>query len=192
MTRETWEFINSFAPWLSAIGSLAAAVVALYLSWNTRRVRVKVLIKRSYYFNDSHGRAFSVSPELVASGQVPQVSRPAIQIDVSNHGSRKVKIGNVYLVYWSSKEKKKKNFIMIPPAGVSLPVTLDEGDEQNFIYPEEVLLDKQKAHWRGVFAECKWFWTFKVGAYTTTGKHFESRVPKKLLNHMKVETANDS
>jgi hypothetical protein len=30
--RETWTFVNSFAPWLSAIGTLAAVITSLYLA----------------------------------------------------------------------------------------------------------------------------------------------------------------
>jgi len=41
LDRETWTFINSFAPWLSAIGTLAAVIFSLYVTLADRtRLRV--------------------------------------------------------------------------------------------------------------------------------------------------------
>ena len=40
--QETWLFINSFAPWISAFGTIAAVIVALYLSIREKRVRLRV------------------------------------------------------------------------------------------------------------------------------------------------------
>ena len=42
MDRATWEFINSFSPWLSAFGTIAAVVIALYLARVDKRVRLEV------------------------------------------------------------------------------------------------------------------------------------------------------
>lgn len=44
MDRETWEFINSFAPWLGGIGSIIAAVVALYLGRSSRTEKLRVSV----------------------------------------------------------------------------------------------------------------------------------------------------
>src|SRR5688572_19989531 len=41
-TRKTWEFINTFANWPSAIGTLAAVGVALYLAFRERRISLKL------------------------------------------------------------------------------------------------------------------------------------------------------
>jgi hypothetical protein len=40
--KEIWKFINTFAPWFSALGTFAAVVVSLYLARISRRVRLKV------------------------------------------------------------------------------------------------------------------------------------------------------
>ena len=42
MTIETWKFINSFAPWLSAIGSISAVITALYFSYSNRKILLKI------------------------------------------------------------------------------------------------------------------------------------------------------
>jgi len=40
--RETWEYINTFAPWLSAVGTLLAVVVSLYFSRRTSQVKISL------------------------------------------------------------------------------------------------------------------------------------------------------
>src|SRR5438128_5518971 len=40
--RDTWRFINSFAPWLPAVGTLTAVIVSLYLGRRAARLDVRV------------------------------------------------------------------------------------------------------------------------------------------------------
>jgi hypothetical protein len=42
MDRETWRFINTFAPWLSAVGTLVAVAVSLYLARKSNRIELEV------------------------------------------------------------------------------------------------------------------------------------------------------
>lgn len=39
---EEWKFINTFAPWFSAIGTLLAVCVSLYISYCTRKIALSV------------------------------------------------------------------------------------------------------------------------------------------------------
>lgn len=39
---EEWRFINTFAPWFSAIGTLLAVCVSLYISYSTRKIALSV------------------------------------------------------------------------------------------------------------------------------------------------------
>lgn len=41
MTMADWKFINTFAPWFSAIGTFLAVVVSLYLAHASRRQKMK-------------------------------------------------------------------------------------------------------------------------------------------------------
>ncbi len=41
-TQDTWEFINSFADWFSAVGTFAAVIVALLLAMRDRTIRLEV------------------------------------------------------------------------------------------------------------------------------------------------------
>jgi hypothetical protein len=40
--RETWRFVNSFAPWLAALGTFTAALTALYLARRHARIRLRI------------------------------------------------------------------------------------------------------------------------------------------------------
>ena len=42
LSIEEWKFINSFSPWLSAIGTLLAVCVSLYISYSTRKIALQV------------------------------------------------------------------------------------------------------------------------------------------------------
>ena len=42
MGKDTWEFINSFAPWLAAFGTVAAVIVSLYLARTDKRIRLAI------------------------------------------------------------------------------------------------------------------------------------------------------
>lgn len=49
---EDWKFINSFAPWLSALGTLLAVAVSLYISFSTRKINLKIS-SGIYTFNEN-------------------------------------------------------------------------------------------------------------------------------------------
>jgi len=187
MDKEAWRFINTFAPWFSAIGTLIAATTAIYLARLNRRIRLKVSANRMFLIIDSEGRTYAASPEFLEMNAMGRPSKPGIRILVTNHGYRKAVITNVYFCHGFSK---KKYVAPIAPAGVSLPVTLEEGQDQDFVFPEDVLITQQKERWQKVFSS----WRhpsmeslfFKVGVVTSTGKHFRSRVSRKLLNYMQL------
>ena len=41
--RQLWTFINSFADWLSALGTIGAVIVALYLARKDARITLRVV-----------------------------------------------------------------------------------------------------------------------------------------------------
>ncbi len=42
LSIEEWKFINTFAPWFSAIGTFLAVCVSLYISHSTRKIALTV------------------------------------------------------------------------------------------------------------------------------------------------------
>jgi hypothetical protein len=54
---ETWKFINTFAPWVSAIGTIAAVITSLYLAIRDYKIRLKVdnfEATVSFHHNNEH------------------------------------------------------------------------------------------------------------------------------------------
>ncbi|MBT4733308.1 hypothetical protein HOB87_15285 [Candidatus Woesearchaeota archaeon] len=52
ISAEEWKFINTFAPWLSAIGTLLAVAVSLYISYSTRKIALTIS-SGTYVFNEN-------------------------------------------------------------------------------------------------------------------------------------------
>lgn len=42
LSVEEWKFINTFAPWFSAIGTFLVVCVSLYISYSTRKIALKI------------------------------------------------------------------------------------------------------------------------------------------------------
>lgn len=40
--RETWKFLNTFAPWFAALGTFTAALTALHLAHRHARIRLRI------------------------------------------------------------------------------------------------------------------------------------------------------
>ena len=73
--RETWRFVNSFAPWFAAFGTLTAAVVSLWLA-TRKNIHLQARI--------------AAFPNASAPGGA------TVFASLTNHSERPVTIGNAY------------------------------------------------------------------------------------------------
>ncbi len=115
---DTWKFINTFAPWLSAIGTITAVCVSLYFSRRDRRLRLEVTASYRY---------------------IPQNNQGYIHIRIINIGNRTAKITGIgwrvgvvgrYGAF-DSLDKKLSD---------TIPVTLKDGEDVDYyIYNFETL-----------------------------------------------------
>ena len=87
--RETWEFINSFAPWFSGLGTLCAVLVSLYLALRTSRPRVLVS---------------SSIARVIPTGRRLKDGAEFFKIHVVNHGFRDVVVSGIM---WEAKSLAK-------------------------------------------------------------------------------------
>ena len=122
--RDTWRFINSFAPWLSALGTLAAVALSLYLARRTERPRVRV----------STGIR-------VIMGEDPRLTEglQALQIAATNLGVRAVTLQNLT---WRTDVFRRTEYVQVPPPNrfsARLPTKLEHGDCALFLLPLEGL-----------------------------------------------------
>jgi hypothetical protein len=122
ITDSTWAFINSFAGWFSAFGSIAAVVTALYLARNQSRPKLRA----------------SIGHRLLVSRGNPGHRPEYICINAVNIGARKVRITNLggRVGYF-----KKRHFIIISPDNPishKLPVEIEPGQEANWFIDYEL------------------------------------------------------
>lgn len=158
-----WEAIknwNSFAPWLSGIGSLSAVIVTLWLVRREKYVRLAV---ETGYATSSMGQS-------------------AIMARVTNVGVRKANIKEIYIkagLFRSSIDVPLPIQLRVSPI---LPTTLEDGDFIEIDLPMEAIAIQLKqrfrdaAWWNGGVSATLFLRTVKIGVSTSTGKIFEGRM----------------
>lgn len=194
-TPEDWRFINTFAPWLSAVGTISAVVVSLYLS---TRDKPKLKITNSIQL--------LITPGL---DEVPRY----LMIKVANIGIRPTK---VVAVGWKEGLFFKKSYIQNLSGrydeetsasayanmySSELPVVLNDGEEAQWFIPldrEDNWIDswiKDNLGW------CpRWnLWFTNLEVYTSHDMKFKTRIGKTVREEIletieknkKKETAKD-
>jgi hypothetical protein len=116
-TRDTWDFINTFAGWFSAIGTFAAVAVSLYLAMRDSRIHLRV--------NAGIWRIFgSGNPEID--------DKDLVLIAVVNVGRRTAKITGIF---WRNVLTRGVYLRQNPgesPWSAQIPAKVEDGDEVNF------------------------------------------------------------
>jgi hypothetical protein len=113
---ETWKFINTFAPWLSAVGTLSAVATSLWLAQRDRRIRLAV-------------RA-SLRIQLLRGGGPGHGDR-FLSVNVVNRGRRAATISGIG---WRFGLPRRHEFLA-DHQGTTLPAKLEDGDEAEFLFP---------------------------------------------------------
>lgn len=179
MDRETWEFINSFSPWLSAFGTIAAVIVALYLARIDKRVRLEV----------SAGIRLMVTPGV--SGPHPEY----LVIRIVNIGHREAQITNIGWKVGFLKKKLAVQTTIKDGLSSDLPVRLKDGQEASYYIPLN-----ERTNWLKGFVHDFLPNKFRlrsrfirVTVHTSIGKSFETKIEKGLRNRLiDVATKNES
>ena len=166
--RATWEFINSFSPWLSAVGTILAVFISLHLARRDRTIRLIV-----------HGGI----RKMVNVGQRITDGTDIIMIGVTNVGHRAVTITGIH---WMTGTFRQYTFEQVPGSSVyssTLPVKLGDGDEAFFRIPmgqfeqgaESIIKTIGGCRFPAVLSR-----SIRVGVYTSAGGIFTARVDKNL------------
>ena len=167
-TKETWKFINTFAPWFSAIGTLAAVIVSLYLARKSKEVKIKASV------------GHRIIIEQGSTGPHPEY----VVIKVVNHGGR---ITNVTNIGWKVGFYKKRYGIQtvpLDPYSSKIPVKLNDGEEATFLIPL-----KQDKNWISSFSKDFLLpsprynlFTVRLQIFTSVGKTFSFKIEEGLKN----------
>lgn len=175
---ELWRFINSFAPWLAALGSIAASVVALYLARRDSRPRLEV-------------SAFISGGIKHSSSGVPDYTQAQFVISITNVWRRPT---TVICIYWQTGLLRRKRHMLPLPHGKlteSLPASLVDGITIYLAEPlDRFLLDISPAFQdvpRGrVLRELR-LRRMRIVIQTSIGRHFYCSMPAHLMSIMKDE-----
>ena len=179
--RDLWRFINSFAGWLSAFGTIAAVIVALYLARRDSRIRLKVAVGlRLLLQRDAEER-----PEFFS-------------IEVTNVGRRPANIVNIVMRDGLRFRVKRFGFgsrmVMMPPAhplSSRVPTTISDGERANYFVPWPEYETVNGDNVRELFAgRLGWIRArlFRVGVATSAGGIFDVRIERPLADRL-VELA---
>lgn len=178
-SKDTWLFINSFAPWLSAIGTVVISGVALWLSVRDRKVQLRATL---------------------SSGVIP-LDNPRIlnfmvyTLSCVNVGPRQVSVTNYHWRYRKYPFTEKLNFWTFPylDSRVShmcskLPKQLSDGEQVLIFHPSDFFAKLEK---RGEFlfaddalAALYRIMTFTVYVDTSVGKPIKVKVGWKWRRNL--------
>jgi hypothetical protein len=170
--REVWLFINSFADWLSALGTIAAVITALYLARRDSRISLRVL----------------AGIRMLLGGNLPTDRvHEFVCLEITNVGRRQARVSNIYFrdgFPWGSK------FVMIPPKNIfssAVPIMLADGETASYVIPveefEQVNQGWLKKHFAGTRGRVR-ARLFRAGVVASAGGMFDVRVEDSLRRRL--------
>lgn len=172
ISKSAWDMINGFANWFAALGSLAAAVVALYIANRAAKPTARVSVTQNL---------------IVASGSSPPYPEFA-RFRIVNTGDRPIRITQLG---WKWGVFRKRYAIQMHehPLSSGLPVELSHGQEANWYIPFSVGPEP----WPEYFAKKALLpryrialWTLRGQFYSSVGYVFEARPEATLLNYLRA------
>lgn len=130
--KATWDLFNGFANWLSALGSFAAAVVALYIANRSSRPSARL----------SAGHRISFG-----SGQKAPYPQYAV-FRIVNTGDRPIRIVQIgWHIWWPQRRAAVQMYE--ESMSSRLPVDISHGQEASWYVP----LDAREEPWLKYFAK---------------------------------------
>ena len=124
--EETWKFINTFAPWLAALGTLAAVATSLYLARRADRVTLEVRVGVRL---------------LMVKGGGSGHGTELIWVNVTNLGRRAATLTNLC---WRPVPWRKAGFGWHAPENAyssQFPITLTDGQSAYYAMPTSEFLN---------------------------------------------------
>lgn len=176
-SEDTWKFINTFAPWFSAIGTITAVILSLHLARRDKHIRLEV----------TGGHRLIVTPG------VPGPHPEYLVINIVNVGHREAQIKNIGWKVGIFKKRYAVQTTTNDGTSSPLPIRLKDGEEAKYFVPLN-----EETKWSERFAKdmLKPFprlqaYFVRVQAFTSVGDTFESRIEKGLREKL-IETVRSS
>jgi len=171
VAKSTWDIVNGFANWLAAIGSIAAAVVALYIANRSARPTARLSV----------GHRISIG-----SGSTEPYPEYAV-FRIVNTGDRPIRIVQIG---WTIRWPKHRAAVQLYEEALSsrLPVDLSHGQEATWFVP----LNAREEHWTEYFAKGMLMphyrlslWSLRAQAFSSVGFEFKAKPEHGLLSRLK-------
>jgi hypothetical protein len=165
-TQDTWRFINSFAPWFSALGTISAVLLAIHLARRDKTLRLEV----------SAGHRLIVTPGT--PGPWPEY----LSINIVNVGHREAQITNIG---WKVGVLRKQHAIQTTiNDGMSspIPVRLRDGEEAKYLIPLNERTNWLEDFGTKMLTPLPWLQVrfIRVQVFTSIGKTFEAPIEPGL------------
>lgn len=171
-TIDSWRFINSFAPWFSAAGTITAVIVSLYLARSREKIKLVVRAgERLMLFRD--GTPIEKAPRY-------------LYISIINIGSREVIVNNIGWKIGLFSKKYAVQPVEDRTYSSALPIKLKDGDEAKYF-----ILLSEPSNWLDEFAKD---FILDHGAYmvnrvwvqvfTSVGTIFETKLEKNMRDKL--------
>lgn len=169
--KPTWDLVNGFANWFAAIGSFAAAAVALYIANRSARPSAELSVGHRITFG-----AGSVAP-------YPEYAVFRI-VNIGDRPIRIVQIG------WSIRWPKRRLAVQMFEQSLSsqLPVDLSHGQEATWYVPLNARNESWMDHFaKGMLTPCYRLslWSLRAQAFSSVGFIFTAKPERGLLRLLK-------
>lgn len=171
LDKSTWDFINGFANWFAALGSAAAAIVALYIANRSARPSAKL----------------SAGLRIIISSDSKAPYPEYIVFRIVNTGDRPIRIVEIG---WCIRWPKRRAAVQMFDQNMSskLPVDLSHGQEAAWY----VSLNTLEKSWFDIFAKDMLLpnykfslWALRVQAFSSVGFVFASKLENNLLKRLR-------
>lgn len=170
LSVEDWKFINTFAPWFSAVGTFLAVCVSLYISHSTRKISLSIS-SGIFLFNENG------------------VDEEYLGINVTNIGYRTVFLNNAVCISFQIGLFKKTNigigFKYIDASKSStFPCKLGENETANLF----IKINHDDVNWIKNFREEHLsghsLSSLRIVVYPNVGKPFKVKPDKTILKEL--------
>lgn len=171
ITNSAWNVINGLANWFAAVGSIAAAAVALYIANRSSRPSAKL----------------SIGHRIVGPGSTKPYPEYVV-FRVVNTGDRPIRIVQIG---WSIRWPKRRAAIQMYEESISspLPIDLSHGQEASWFIP----LNAREEPWIESFFKGMLMphprlslWSLRGKAFSSVGFEFKSKPENNLLSLLRV------
>ncbi len=167
---EEWKFINTFAPWFSAMGTFLAVCVSLYISYSTRRITLTVS-SGIFIFNEN-----GVDEEYLA-------------INVTNTGYRTVFLNSLMCISFQVGLFKKTNIgighkYIDTNKSSGFPCKLGENETAHMFLKINNSNQNWLQNFKKEYLDKNSISTLRIVVYPNIGKPFRVKLDKTIIKEL--------